>query len=178
MNRRAWMTGLLAGLAWMFFQGKARADAIVPGRCHMGTCHEMLVEKKTKLRESSVGTLYEVQVRGRSWPMDSPRPSPSRVPFGKADISYVLCSTSSPAYIFSAPESFSSNYVAHRLNPDGQSWFGYNRSSYSIYWVTCHNLVGPSFFSPAMVTRAIQLGYTGNSPEDQIEISHPLDLMR
>jgi hypothetical protein len=144
----------------------------------MDSCHEMMIEKKTQLRRNSFGTLYEVLVSSRDWPMNQPRPSLARLPFGKADISYVLCSTSRPAYIFRAPDGFQGKYLAHRLNPDGQSWFGFNRSSYSIYWAACHNLVGPDFFAPAMVTRSIQLGYPGNLQQDQIEIDHPLDLMR
>lgn len=178
MTRWTCLGSSLAVLGLINVPISASAAAIVPGRCHMDGCHEMRIDQKTSLRSTAIGTLYEVRVSSRHWPMDRPRPSLSAVPFGKPDIDYVLCSTRRPAVIFRAPEGFQSNYLAHLLNPDGQSWYGYNRSSYSIYWVTCHNLVGPDFFTPAMVTRSIQLGYPGNLTEDQIEITHPLDLMR
>jgi hypothetical protein len=154
------------------------AQAVVPGRCHMGSCGEMIIASKTPLRSTSIGTLYEVRTGYRSWPMGTARPSPAKVPFGKAQVGYVLCSTRKPAYIFQAGEGSTANYLAHLLNPDGQSYFGYNQSDYSIYWATCHNLVGPVFFSPEMTTKSIQLGYPGNLPQDQIEINHPLDLVR
>ena len=80
--------------------------------------------------------------------MGSLRPSTAKVPFPGSEISYVICSTSKPAYIFKADEGFSSNYLAHRLNPDAQSYYGYNMSDYSIYWATCHNMVKPVYFSP------------------------------
>ena len=93
----------------------------------------------------------------------------------------MFCSTSRPAYIFQHPDFYSSkggasNYLAHLLNPDGQSFYGYNRPSYSIYWATCHSLVGPNFFSPEMVTKSIELGYPGNLHEEQIQLGHPLDI--
>lgn len=178
MNRRGRLGVMLLALAGPAAGDRALAEAIVPGRCHMGVCGEMRIEAKTPLRSNAIGTLYEVRVAGRSWPMERPRPSTDRVPFAEATVSHVLCSTSRPAYIFPAGEGFSRNYLAHRLNPDGESWFGYNRSDYSIYWATCHNLVGPEFFSDAMVTRARQLGYPGNLPQEQIEIDDPMDLMR
>jgi len=157
-----------------------QAAAIVPGRCHMDSCSEMRIEQKTPLRTNAIGTLYEVRISDRSWPMNQRRPSLAALPFSNPAISYVLCSTRRPAIIFQPPQDFlpGVNYVAHLLNPDGQSWYGYNFSSYSIYWATCHNLVGPNFFSPEMVTRAIQLGYPGGLPEDSVQINHPLDLMR
>lgn len=156
----------------------AQAQAIVPGRCHMGSCWEMIITRKTPIRQSEIGTLYEVMIGSREWPMSSARPSLNSRPFEKAQTSYVLCSTRRPATIFRASEGDTSHYLAHLLNPDGQSYSGYNQGDYSIYWATCHNLVGPNFFSPEMVTRAIQLGYPGNLPQDQIEINHPLDLLR
>jgi len=109
--------------------------------------------------------------------MGSPRPSAAKVPFDRPEISYVICSTSKPAYLFRASAGSSSNYLAHRLNPDGQSYYGYNMSDYSIYWATCHNLVGPVYFSPMMVTQSIRLGYSGKLIQDQIETNDPLELM-
>lgn len=161
-SRWGWIQGSLIAVLGIQAPIAALADAIVPGRCHMDGCHEMRIDQKTSLRSTAIGTLYEVRVSSRHWPMDRPRPSLLAVPFGKPDIDYVLCSTRRPAVIFRAPEEFQSNYLAHLLNPDGQSWYGYNRSSHSIYWATCHNLVGLDFFMPPMVARAIQLGYPDN----------------
>ena len=160
------------------FPALAHAQVIVPGRCHMGSCFEMLSASKQAIRSNRVGTLYEVKVSSRSWSMGSPRPSAAKVPFARSEISYVICSTSKPAYIFKASAGSSSNYLAHRLNPDGQSNYGYNMSAYSIYWATCHNLVKHVYFSSTMVTQSIRLGYPGKLIQDQIEINHPLELMR
>jgi len=110
--------------------------------------------------------------------MGPTQPSESeKVQFSSPQIGYVICSTSKPAYIFKASAGSSSNYYANLLNPDGQSYYGYNMSDYSIYWATCHDLVEPPYFSSAMVTQSIRLGYSGKLIQDQIETNDPLELM-
>ena len=145
----------------------------------MDYCYETIFLGKKILVSNSKGALYEVRERQRGWSTkdyDAPKPSTSRVPFGPVKTSFVLCSTRYPSVIFKPEDS--SVFLVHRLNPDGQSYSGYNMDSYQGYWLVCHNLAGPNYFSPEMVSKSIQLGYPGNLVEDQIEVNHPLDLMR
>jgi hypothetical protein len=151
----------------------AGADVVVPGRCHMGHCWETKIFRKQPLQQTASGTLYAIETGSRDWSMEQPRPSERQLPFQQRDLSYVFCSRLRPSYIFKAD----GKYYAHLLNPDGKSYYGYNQSDYPIYWATCHNLVGPDFFSERMVTKSIQLGYPGNLPEEQIELNHPTDIL-
>ena len=80
------------------------------------------------------GVLYEVKERQRGWSTrnyDAPRPSISSVPYGPIKTSFVLCSTKRPSVIFKPDDS--SVFIVHRLNPDGQSYSGYNLDSYQDY---------------------------------------------
>lgn len=157
----------------------AKAELVRPGRCRMDYCYESLFLGKKLILSNDYGVLYEVKERQRGWRTknyDAPRPSISSVPYGPVKTSFVLCSTKRPSVIFKPDDS--SAFIVHRLNPDGNSYSSYNLDSYQDYWHVCHNLAGPDYFSPEMVSRSIQLGYPGNLVEDQIEVSHPLDLMR
>jgi hypothetical protein len=148
----------------------AQAEIILPGRCHMGYCWENQFLGKTLLRTGNdAGKLYSVKLASRDWEMGT---SPSSS-YGKPTVSYVYCSTTKPAYIFQAD----GTYFAHLLNPGGD-WFGYNMSDYPIYWATCHNFVGPNFFSEEMTSRAIQLGYPLDLPSEQIELDNVLEILR
>jgi hypothetical protein len=145
----------------------------------MDYCYESLFLGKKMLLGNAYGVLYEVRERNRGWSTknhDAPKLSASRVPYGPVKTSFVLCSTKRPSVIFK-PDGLIT-FIVHRLNPDGQSYSGYNLDSYRDYWLVCHNLAGPDYFSPEMVSRSIQLGYPGNLVEDQTEVNHPLDLMR
>jgi hypothetical protein len=146
----------------------AFADLILSGRCQMGTCWEQKFFGKTLLEKGSDGTLYSVELATRSWPMGS-EPSGS---FSPSKISYVYCSTIRPTYIFK----LENKYYAHFLNPGGD-WFGYNRSEYPVYWATCHNFIGPDFFSENMKHKAIDLGYPLNLPSEQKELNNVRDIL-
>jgi len=147
----------------------AFAELILPGRCHMGRCWEHKFLKKTLLEKGRDGKLYAVELAGRSWPTESKPPATFEPP----QTSYVYCSTTRPAYIF---EIEGKNY-AHLLNPGGD-WFGYNVSDYPVYWATCHNVIGPDFFSKAMKSRATQLGYSMNLPSEQLELNNVRDILK
>ncbi len=146
----------------------AIADVILPGRCHMGLCWENKLIRKELLRQNSRGKLYAVELASRSWNMDTQPPNRWEAP----KTSYVYCSTTRPAFIFNSD----GTYLAHLLNPGG-SPFGYEMSSYPIYWATCHNFVGPDFFSEEMTARAIRLGYPLSLEIRQVELSNVLDIM-
>lgn len=157
----------------------AYSELLRPISCRMDSCNESLFLSKKPLLTNGYGTLYEVRGRTRTWSIRNqyiPRPSTSLVPFGPIRFSFVLCSTKRPLVIFKPDDS--SSYIVHRLNPDGQSYGGYNLQSYKDYWLACHNLAGPDYFNPEMVSRSIRLGYPGNLVEDQIEVEHPLDVVR
>lgn len=144
------------------------ADIILPMRCHMGQCGEQKLLEKTLLKKGTNGTLYSVKTAGRSWKWGSE----ATRDFGNERISYVYCSKTKPAYIFKSE----STYYAHLLNPGG-GWSGYNHNDYPVYWATCHNFVGPNFFSEEMTARAVQLGYSLKLPQEQIELKNVVEIM-
>lgn len=147
----------------------AFGDLILPGNCHMGRCWEQKFFRKTLLEKGGDGTLYSVELATRSWSMEA---EPSGL-FTPSETGYIYCSTIRPAYIFKSEN----KYYAHFLNPGGE-WYGYNRSDYPVYWATCHNFIGPDFFSEAMKNRAIQLGYPLNLPSEQKELNNVRDILR
>lgn len=166
MSRHVWP--LLTVLASSLVALPAGADILLPGRCHMGECWENRFISKELLRETSRGRLYAVELASRSWPMDS-EPSEN---WERQRTDYVYCSTTRPAIVFNADGS----YYAHLLNP-GNFPFGYEMGDYPIYWATCHNFVGPEFFSEEMTARAIRLGYPLNLEPNQIELTNVLEIM-
>jgi hypothetical protein len=149
-------TLMLAGglVASLLLVTPAKADVILPARCHMGICGENRFIQKDVLR---------------TWPMEE-EPSGS---YNEPRTSYVYCSTSRPAIVFESD----GIYYADLLNPGGDDFYGYNMSDYPVYWATCHNFVGPDFFSERMTANAIRLGYPLNLPQDQIELRNVLDIM-
>lgn len=50
---------------------------------------------------------------------------------------------------------------------------------YPIYWATCHNFVGPDFFSEEMRNRATNLGYPRNENLEwnQFELTNIRDIL-
>ncbi len=145
-----------------------KSSIILLDRCHMGQCGDSKFIEKTLLKTSPNGKLYSVKTAYRSWAMGSQPPNS----FGKVQVSYVYCSKIKPALIFNSDNT----YYAHLLNPGGD-WYGYNFSDYPIYWVTCHNFVGPDFFSQEITSRAIKLGYSLDLPSEQVELKNPLEIM-
>ena len=150
----------------------AMAEITLPSECRQDTFWQDRLAEKKLLKRNSIGSLYELKIQTRSCDYRDKCQS-----FGDASISWVFCSTMRPAYIFNQFDSRLKPYIAHRLSPDGQSWFGYNRGSTIIYWAACHNLAGPEYFGPQMVSRAIALGYRYGMNAEQIEINHPLEIM-
>lgn len=151
-------------------QGQNRTRLVLPGRCQMGECWDNKFVEKMLLKVGPNGTLFSVKTASRSWQMGSQPPNS----FGQAEVSYVYCSRTKPAYIFNHEHT----YYAHLLNPGSGDFFGYNQSDYPIYWATCHNFVGPDFFSEEMTSRAIKLGYSLNLSSDQIELNNVLEIMK
>ncbi len=147
----------------------ALADLILPGRCQMGTCWDTKLYRKKLIEKGKDGTLYSVDIATRSWKMGNEAPAN----FGASYSNYIYCSNTKPAYIFKSQN----KYYAHFLNPGGD-WYGYNISDYPIYWVTCHNFVGPNFFSKEMKDKAIQLGYPLNLPSEQKELNQVRDILK
>jgi len=148
------------------------AEITLPSECRQDTCWQDRLAEKKLLKTNGIGSLYELKVQTRSCEYRDKCNS-----FGEASISWVFCSKTRPAYIFRPSETRLKPYIAHLLSPDGESWFGYNRDSLIIYWAACHNLAGPDYFGPQMVSRAIALGYRYGMNTEQIEINHPLEIM-
>ena len=161
------VTPLLLGQATSTFR-------TLPGRCQMGICWDNQYRGKTLLHQGKRDRLYSVELAFRSWEMGT-EPDNN---FEKPRTSYVYCSTSKPALIFAEDTANpDSGYIAHLLNPGGDDWAGYNMADYPIYWLTCHNIVGPNFFSEAMSDRALQLGYSLNLPSESLELDHWRDIV-
>jgi hypothetical protein len=156
-------------LLFFVFARSAFADVILPGRCHMGECWDSKFVGKELIKKGNLGTLYLVTTASRSWQIDSQPP----INFQNPTTQYVYCSTTKPAYIFKTEDGI---YYAHLLNPGGD-WYGYNQSDYPIYWATCHNIVGPNFFSEEMTARAKKLGYSTNLDSEQVELNNPIDIL-
>lgn len=147
----------------------AFADIILPSQCHMGMCIGLRFLEKTLLEDFGNERFYSVELQPVVTSMESGIP-----PTFEPETHYVLCSTTRPTHVFRGSES----YLANFLNPGlDDSEYGYSRGFYPIYWVTCHNFVGPEFFSQEMTNRAINLGYPLNLQSDQVEINNPRDIL-
>jgi len=149
----------------------AAKDVILPGGCGQGQCVESKFISKDALKsDSSGGVLYAVKTATRNYQMGE-KPTSK---FGVPKTTFVYCSTKLPAIVFDGY----GTYTAHLLNPGNMnSVWGYNRSGYNLYWLTCHNFVGgidPS--GTEMTARAIKLGYPLNLPTEQIELNSPLEI--
>jgi hypothetical protein len=156
---------LVAGYFLVSWMGKpASAEIVLPDRCYMGgICIENVFLEKNKIAEGNTGTLYAVELMSRTWgASDDSR----EIADTNQYTSYVYCSTQRPTYVVEQ----NGQYRATRLNPGGEP-YGFNMGMYPIYWATCHNLVGPDFFSPRMTNEARRLGYSLNLVENQTEIS-------
>jgi len=139
---------LLAGLP----HAPARAEIVLQGRCHMGQCTQVRFERKVLLEERGNERLYAIDTAARTTPMGE-QPSGAFAPSRR---SYMFCSLRRPAYI--ASSAVSSGFFSVGLNP-GMYPGGAMHEAQMLYWTTCHNIVGPDFFSDEMRQRAIDLGY-------------------
>jgi len=148
---------LVGGLA----QFPARAEILLSGRCHMGECVQVRFDRKTLLQDDNDEQLYAIETALRFTPMGTEATGEFREP----QQSYVRCSQTRPAHIFQLSDS--DHYIRNDLNP-GADPSGFNYEAYMLYWVTCHNIVGPDFFNDAMHDRAIELGYSLNLNTDQV----------
>lgn len=147
----------------------ALANFILPGRCHQGACSEYTYLSKTAIGDGRTGRLYEVQLSSRTY-FDNGNPD-----YFERMTSYVYCSTRNPHYIF-IPE-YQNSPVATMLNPGGDDYPYAFVDFYPVYWATCHNFVGPNFFSQDMKARAIRLGYPLNFPSSQFDLNNVRDIL-
>lgn len=166
--KRVTLVGVVIGFLLLANQ-PAQAEVILPESCRMGECWQSKLIAKNILKRNQLGTLYSVHLAARSWQQESPPP----LEFAQVRTDYVFCSTVKPALIFE----LEGDYFAHLLNPGGDDYSGYNQDDYPIYWATCHNLVGPDFFSEEMTNRARKWGYTLNLPSEQITLKNVLEIM-
>lgn len=134
----------------------AQAELILQSRCRMGECSEIWFGGKTLLEERGRERLYEIEIAYRSTPIGE---EPNG-PFYNQGKSYVLCSHSRPRHIFKDDDS--ERYHSVYLNPGVVP--GAEYEDHILYWTTCHNIVGPNFFSDEMRQRAIDLGYSLGLP--------------
>ncbi len=140
-------------LSWN--QLPAHAELILSDVCRMGACGHIRFDGKTLLRDSGREQLYEVESAYRITVIGEEPVNNFR------DLSkkYVLCSRTRPAVIYWSE--YGERYEAHHLNP-GEHPGSVMTGSQVIYWATCHNFVGPNFFSDEMRNRARDLGYPLN----------------
>ena len=169
-------TSIISGLGLLCFLAQpAFAEVILQHFCRRDICHQTKFISKTAPRQSATGTFYTIETADRSWRYGE---QPGNT-WSEPEISYVNCSTTRPAYIFSLP-SFSYLFV-HLINP-GEPHQQFSMSgSEEMYWVTCHNFVGPfSDYDTGesfMTERARQLGYPLNLPLDQLEADSEAELL-
>lgn len=158
-----------AGIGFLLLANQpAQAEVILPGGCRMGECWESKLIEKNILKRNHLGILYSIKLATRSWGEEFSPPKE----FTQIRTDYVFCSTVKPAYIFE----LDGTYFAHLLNPGGD-YSGYNKDDYPLYWATCHNLVGPDFFSDQITARALKWGYPLNLPSEQITLKNVFDIM-
>lgn len=157
------ISGALIGLN----NGIASARSILFKSCHGHYCLEIKSVKKTFLKNGRNGKLYSIKQIRRDYPDGSL--TGGKISKGKfredKEPSYIYCSTSKPAIIYKGNNSYSATI----LNPGG---FIDSASKVSnvLYWNTCHNFVGPDFFSARMTRKAKSLGYPLNLQGSQIEL--------
>jgi hypothetical protein len=157
----------------IFIALPAFADIILPGRCpHMGYCWDQKLSKKRLVQKFRFGTLYSIELASRSWKFQSQPPDT----FEPSRTSYVYCSTTRPAFIFQLDRN-PNQYYAHFLNPGGE-WYGYNVSSYPVYWETCHQFSAKDFRNDNMRRRALQLGYSLRLKTEQRELNNLRDFLK
>ncbi|MEN9217308.1 MAG: hypothetical protein Q6K90_08290 [Gloeomargarita sp. HHBFW_bins_162] len=144
---------------------------IVQSDCRQGECWESQVLSTQLEQHTPQGKLYRVTVGRRSWPMDGKPPAQ----FQERTQDYVYCSRTRPAYIFANPGG--KGYLAHLLNPGGE-YFGYNQSSYPVYWGVCHGVYNQDVFTPAMAQKAKQLGYSLKLSSQQISLNRAADILK
>ena len=112
----------------------AFSEVILQEFCRQGGCYQTKFIRKVASEQSISGTFYTIETALRSWKHgEQPRNN------WETKISYANCSTIQPAYIFISGE----NYVVHHLNPGNGFDPFFIQASQEMYWVTCHNFVGP-----------------------------------
>lgn len=168
----------------------AVAEAVIqlPESCRMGSCLRTTVESKEALRSNSFGTLYLVNTSGIQYPAPNDadpglaaQDYERFVNFYGTDLvsdtsqTYVFCSKELPSVMFESEGSYRVDRLAIF-----ESSFGSNRSSYQQYLATCHNLVGPDYFSLDVYSLLLREGYTDRyvSQSKQFATGNPLDVMR
>ncbi|NJN60545.1 MAG: hypothetical protein HC795_02485 [Coleofasciculaceae cyanobacterium RL_1_1] len=164
MVQSGWKTKWSIGLSLLLssvVQFPAVAEIVLSGRCHMGQCTQMRFDRKVLLEDEAGEQLYAIETAYRLTPMGEEASGE----FSETRRSYVRCSRTRPAYIFQVEGS--EQYYSSHLNP-GADPAGFAYEAQVLYWTTCHNIIGPDFFSDAMRDRAINLGYPLNLSEDQV----------
>jgi hypothetical protein len=163
-------TSIISGLGLLCFLAQpAFAEVILQEYCRQGGCFQTKFIRKTASQQSATGTFYTIETASRSW-RDTEQP---RNNWSEPNISYANCSTTRPAYIFRTEDT----YYVHRLNPGSSFDPFFIQASQEMYWVTCHNFVGP-FRGPntSMTERARQLGYPLNLEINQVELASEAEL--
>jgi hypothetical protein len=151
-----------------------RAELLIDGRCNQGRCSQIRYDGKTLLYDEHNEQIYAIDtsIRFSSDGFTPIRPQ-DRV-FGNSRRSYVRCSRTQPAYIFQSMNS--GEFYSTSLNP-GENPAGFAQEATVLYWVTCHNIVGPNFFGEDMRQRAIDLGYPLNLRLNQTSSDSLEDLL-
>jgi len=163
-------------LAGMALATPALANIVISGNCPRDMCLDQQFLGKTLLRRGSDGSLFSVQVATREWSRLFDQPGA----FGPPQTEYFYCSTSRPAVIYPTEDGgFSVTTLNPGRNPAELGYYSSFQSwAYQLYWVTCHNFVGPEFFSEEMTRRAVQLGYPLNLTKRRFDISNLDEIVR
>jgi hypothetical protein len=152
------------------------ANIVIQGNCPRDMCLDQQFLGKTLVQRGSDGNLLSVQVARREWSRLFEQPGA----FGPSETQYFYCSTTRPAVIYpSDGGGFSVTTLNPGRNPADLGYYSsFDSWAYQLYWVTCHNFVGPNFFSAEMTRRALQLGYPLNLARRQFDISNLNEIVR
>ena len=148
----------------------AFAEVILQEECRQGECFQTKFIRKVASEQSATGTFYTIETAKRSWRYGE---QPGNT-WSEPEINYVNCSIAKPAYIFTGIQG---DIIVHFLNPGTRFEPSFTQASQEMYWVTCHNFIGP-FRSPntSMTAHAFRLGYPLTLEIHQVELGSDSEL--
>lgn len=146
----------------------------IRGRCHMDTCTWFNIENRELVGRNRVGDLYRIE--RADWSSMHPEGSyetPAPLTGGLRSVSFAFCSLTAPTVLYKIDD----GWLADRLSPGfDEGVFGYNESSYMLYFAACHDLKAKD--STDFTTFGLRLGYRAH-PErvEQVPLRRPEDIL-
>lgn len=166
---------MLATMACLVGAAASARGTIVRGRCHLDQCAWVDLRARTTVRSVPAGELVRIALAtGVSEHPDGSYDRQTPVRWRPATREYVFCSKVLPSVVFR----FEKRWIAHILAPGHAAGvFGYNTTSYAIYFLVCHGLAPADPSDPAL---ARKFGYADSLVKgvDQITLAAPEDIVK